>query len=77
MAPARPHIELAVKRPIPGQVIEVVELQRHAKVKRPGDLGGKSFERWLGDWASRKASGEAIAVLVDYRNPTHCVVVTT
>jgi len=60
-----------------GQVIEVVELQRHAKKKRPGDLGGKSFEIWLGEWAKRRAQGEQIAVLVDYRNPTHCVVIET
>lgn len=60
-----------------GQVIETVELQRHAKAKRPGELGGKSFERWLGAWAERAAAGERIAVLVDYPNPTHCVVIET
>lgn len=60
-----------------GQVIEVIELQGHAKKKRDGELGGKSFELWLGEWARRRAQGEHIAVLVDYRNPTHCVVIET
>lgn len=59
-----------------GQVIESVELQRHARDKRPGELGGKSFERWLGDWARRWAAGEPIAVFVD-RDATHAVVVRT
>lgn len=59
-----------------GQVIESVELQRHAKKKRPGELGGKAYEAWLGEWARRKAAGERIAVLVD-RGSTHCVVVST
>lgn len=66
-----------MKRPLPGQVLEVIELQGHAKRKRPGELGGKSYELWLGEWAKRAAAGERIAVLVDYPNPTHCVVVTT
>lgn len=59
-----------------GQVIESVELQGHAKRKRAGELGGKSFEAWLGEWARRHAAGERIAVLVN-RDSTHAVVVRT
>lgn len=62
-------------RPIPGQVIESVELQRHAQKKAVGELGGKSFERWLGDLADRRRAGEQIRVFVD-RDSTHVVVVT-
>lgn len=61
---------------IPGQVIESVTLQGHAKHKHPGELGGKSFELWLGEWARRHAAGERIAVLVD-RDSTHAVVIET
>lgn len=63
-----------MKRPIPGQVIEIVELQRHARKKLPGELGGKSFERWLGDVAERRRAGERIRVFVDH-DSTHVVVV--
>lgn len=65
---------MSATRQISGQVIESVELQRHARDKRPGELGGKSFERWLGEWAQRWRNGEQIAVLVD-RDSTHAVVV--
>lgn len=61
---------------IPGQVIDSRELQRHAKSKRAGELGGKSFELWLGEWAQRWRDGEPIAILVD-RDSTHAVVIRT
>lgn len=60
----------------PGQVLDSRELQRHARHKRPGELGGKSFEVWLGEWRARWLAGEPIAVLVD-RDSTHAVVVYT
>ena len=45
-------------------------------LKQIAQLGGKSYERWLGEWAQRWRDGEPIAVLVD-RDATHCVVIRT